>query len=73
MSGKAFRKGDRVTCQLPHYFDGEPVHGWPNPQYVDTVTKTGSICGPRYARVKYDSGRTDWECFDRLYRVYGPK
>ena len=73
MTRREFRKGDRVTCQLRNYFDGTPVHGWPNPQYVGTVTRTGSICGPNYARVKYDSGRVDWECFDRLTLLDGAK
>jgi hypothetical protein len=45
--------GDRVTLELPTYFDGDPVKDWPK--------KTGTIrgfyynCGIRYAVVEYDN------------------
>ena len=60
------KKGDRVTAELKEYYDGRPVANWPNPQYVGTVKWVRVIAGLTYARVKYDSGRTDFELVSRL-------
>lgn len=62
-------KGARVTSQPKHWYDGVPVSGWPKLEYVGTVTEVLKIAGCTYARVKYDSGRREFENVDRLIVV----
>lgn len=63
---KTISKGDRVTVQLSKYFDGTPVKGWPDAQFVGEVLKVEVVAGCVYAKVKYQSGRKQLENVDRL-------
>lgn len=72
MSGD-FRKGDRVTGELKTWYDGSPVLSWPNPNYLGTVKKVEQYHGCTYARVRFDSGRTESVNVDRLFLVDGAK
>ncbi len=61
-----FTRGARVTAEPAHYFDGRPVAGWPNAQFLGTVRDCFDNHGTATVRVKWDSGRTDLTSAARL-------
>ncbi len=63
------KRGDRVTGQSKTWYDGEPINGWPNPQYLATVLEVIEMAGQTYARLKYDSGRKELELVSRLHKI----
>ena len=65
------KRHDRVTAQPRHWYDGQPIANWPDPQFLGTVRKVATIAGVPCARVMYDSGRVDWTSQDRLTVVEG--
>lgn len=46
-----YRRGEQVTDQPAAWFDGTPVAGWPDPQYIYTVLAARRIRGVAYLRV----------------------
>lgn len=58
-------KGTRVTRQPKQWFDGKPVANWPDPQFTGTIIKLED----GLAKVKWDSGRAEWEGMSRLIEV----
>lgn len=58
--------GDTVTVQPKTWHDGEPVKGWPDPQFMGTVTGLENIGGLTFANVKHDGGRKDRVLLDEL-------
>jgi hypothetical protein len=44
--------GDKVTAERRAYFDGTPVAGWPNPDYIARVLRFEQIHGADYAICK---------------------
>ena len=60
-----FKIGMRVTLEPKTWFDGRPVKNWPT-QGSGVIKKFEKIANIDYARVKYDSGRSELELLDRL-------
>ena len=68
------KPGTRVTPQPRTWWDGKPVAGWPDPQFLGTVRKVEDwyrVGRPTHVRVKFDSGRLGWESVDSLTRIDG--
>lgn len=65
----AIRVGSKVTGQRRAWYDGEPIKGWPFPEYVGEVTKLHRYRGLLLAFVKYPSGRKACETVSKLTEV----
>lgn len=68
---KKIVKGSKVAGQPSKWFDGTPVSGWPDPQFVGTVLRIIDNAGIPTARVKWKGGRLDWVPINRLTLVPG--
>ena len=64
-----FNKGDRITGQPKTWYDGTPIKNWPDPQFIGTVRKAEYHHGLEMYRIKYDSGRLEWNTNTRLIKI----
>lgn len=63
------RKGDRVTLQPSHFYDGRPVANWPDPQFIAEVREVFTSYGQVVARLRYPSGRKALELPSKLTKL----
>lgn len=59
-----FQRGTRVTAEPRLNYRGEPVPGWPDQQFIMTVSSTQTVSGQESVRCKTALGGT---------RLYSPK
>ena len=64
-------RGDIVTKQPKKWYDGTPVKGWPDPKYMGRVIRVeiDSKFGHTLARIKWATGRLEYEYFHNLIKV----